>query len=130
MLREYRRDIGRYFKGETDTCPLIPQSYFDDDTVHALTALRERSLCDRSEELLLEIWATLGEKRIEKTWNASAITIYRNWLEYICAQKERARAVEENQGHCQCTPDSLGQRACLKQSDPLFTVLSFRQRRA
>jgi homoserine O-succinyltransferase len=90
LLREYRRDIGRYFKGETETCPLIPQSYFDDDTVHALTLLRERSLCDRSEELLLEISTALGEKRIEKTWNASAITIYRNWLEYICVQKERA----------------------------------------
>jgi homoserine O-succinyltransferase len=90
LLREYRRDIGRYFKGETATCPLIPLGYFDDQTVCALTALRERSLCDRSEKLLLEIWASLGEKRIEKTWNASAITIYRNWLEYICAQKERA----------------------------------------
>jgi homoserine O-succinyltransferase len=90
LLREYRRDVGRYFKGETDSCPLIPQSYFDDDTVRALTAMRERSLYDRSEELLLEISAVLGERRIEKTWNASAITIYRNWLEYICAQKERA----------------------------------------
>jgi homoserine O-succinyltransferase len=90
LLREYRRDVGRYFKGETEMCPSIPQSYFDDDTVHALTALRERSLCDRGEGLLLEISAALGERRIEKTWNASAITIYRNWLEYICAQKEKA----------------------------------------
>ena len=90
LLREYRRDIGRYFKGETETCPLIPQSYFDDDTVQVLSALRERSLCDRNEELLLEISATLGERKIEKTWNSSATTIYRNWLQYICAQKEKA----------------------------------------
>jgi homoserine O-succinyltransferase len=89
LLREYRRDIGRYFKGETDTCPSIPRSYFDHDTVHALTALRERSLCDRSEELLLEISTALGERMIENTWNSSATTIYRNWLEYICVQKER-----------------------------------------
>jgi homoserine O-succinyltransferase/O-acetyltransferase len=90
LLREYRRDIGRYFKGETDTRPLIPQSYFDDETVHVLSKLRERSLSDRSEELLLEISATLGEKKIEKTWNSSATTIYRNWLEYICTEKEKA----------------------------------------
>jgi homoserine O-succinyltransferase/O-acetyltransferase len=90
LLREYRRDLGRYFKGETETCPLIPQSYFDDDTVHVLSALRERSLGDRNEELLLEISATLGERKIEKTWNSSATTIYRNWLQYICAQKEKA----------------------------------------
>jgi homoserine O-succinyltransferase len=91
LLREYRRDIGRYFKGETDTCPLIPRSYFDNDTVDTLTALRERSLCDRSEELLLEISTALGERKIEKTWDSSATTIYRNWLKYICAQKERAQ---------------------------------------
>jgi homoserine O-succinyltransferase len=90
LLREYRRDLGRYFKGETETCPLIPQSYFDDDTVHLLSALRERSLGDRNEELLLEISAALGERRIEKTWNSSATTIYRNWLEYISTQKEKA----------------------------------------
>jgi homoserine O-succinyltransferase/O-acetyltransferase len=91
LLREYRRDIGRYFKRETEHCPLIPHRYFDDDTVHALTALRERSLCDRSEELLLEILTALGERKIEKTWDSSATNIYRNWLEYICAQKEMAR---------------------------------------
>jgi homoserine O-succinyltransferase len=91
LLREYRRDIGRYFKGETETCPLIPRGYFDNETVDTLTALRERSLCDRSEELLLEISTALGEKKIEKTWDSSATTIYRNWLEYICAQKERAQ---------------------------------------
>jgi homoserine O-succinyltransferase len=90
LLREYRRDIGRYFKSETDTCPLIPQSYFDDETGHVLSVLRERSLCDRSEKLLLEISATLAESKIEKTWNSSATTLYRNWLEYICTQKEKA----------------------------------------
>jgi homoserine O-succinyltransferase len=90
LLREYRRDIGRYFKGETETCPLIPQSYLDDDTAHVLSVLRERSLCDRNEELLLEISAALGERKIEKTWNSSATTIYRNWLEYISTQKEKA----------------------------------------
>ena len=29
-------------------------------------------------------------RTIENTWNSSAAGIYRNWLEYICAQKERA----------------------------------------
>jgi homoserine O-succinyltransferase len=91
LLREYRRDVGRFLKGETETCPLIPQSYFDDDAVRTLTALRERSLSARTEELLLEISQFLGETKIEKTWNASATIIYRNWMEYICAQKERAR---------------------------------------
>jgi homoserine O-succinyltransferase len=89
LLREYRRDIGRYFKGETERCPSIPRGYFDHETVQALTALRERSFCERSDALLLEILGVLGQRKIENGWNSSAICIYRNWLEQICAQKEK-----------------------------------------
>jgi homoserine O-succinyltransferase/O-acetyltransferase len=89
LLREYRRDIGRYFKGETERCPSIPRGYFDDDTVRALSVLRERSLCERSDELLLGISTVLGARKIENRWTSSATCIYRNWLEYICAQQER-----------------------------------------
>jgi homoserine O-succinyltransferase/O-acetyltransferase len=89
LLREYRRDIGRYFKGETERYPSIPRDYFDDHAVRALSVLRERSLCERSDELLLGISTVLGERKIENRWTSSATRIYRNWLEYICAQKER-----------------------------------------
>ena len=89
LLREYRRDVGRYFKGEADRYPSMPRSYFDADTMDALTGLQERAASSRSGELLLEISNALGERTIENTWNPSAAGIYRNWLEYICAQKER-----------------------------------------
>jgi homoserine O-succinyltransferase/O-acetyltransferase len=89
LLREYRRDVGRYFKGETDKYPSMPQSYFDSDLVDALTALQERAACGRNEELLLEISNALGERTIANTWNSSATGVYKNWLDYICAQKER-----------------------------------------
>jgi homoserine O-succinyltransferase len=89
LLREYRRDIGRYFKGETDRYPSMPRSYFDSNTVDALTVLQESAICGRSEKVLQEISNALGVRTIENTWNSSATSIYRNWLEYICAQKER-----------------------------------------
>ncbi len=55
LLLEYRRDIGRFLRGERDTYPLMPQGYFDGATVDALTALRERALSDRREELLAKL---------------------------------------------------------------------------
>src|SRR5207253_785601 len=52
LLLEYRRDIGRFLRRERETYPTMPEGYFDDDTVGALTRLRERALSDRREELL------------------------------------------------------------------------------
>jgi homoserine O-succinyltransferase len=89
LLREYRRDVGRYFKGETDRYPSMPRSYFNSNMVEALTVLQERAISSRNGELLLEISSALGERTIENTWNSSATHVYKNWLDFICAQKER-----------------------------------------
>jgi homoserine O-succinyltransferase len=89
LLREYRRDVGRYFKGETDTYPAMPHRYFDTNLVEALTALEERAVSSRHGDLLLEISNALGDHNIANTWSSSAASVYKNWLDYICAQKER-----------------------------------------
>jgi homoserine O-succinyltransferase len=89
LLREYRRDVGRYFKGETDKYPSMPRSYFDRGMVEALTVLQERAISDRSSGLLLEISNVLGKRTVANTWNSSATSVYKNWLDYICGQKER-----------------------------------------
>lgn len=88
LLREYRRDVGRYIKGEAPRYPLMPKSYFDEATVEELTALELKALAGRSEDLLPELNAILGNKKIENTWRSSAAGIYRNWLGHICGQKE------------------------------------------
>jgi homoserine O-succinyltransferase len=88
LLREYRRDVGRYVKGEAPRYPLMPERYFDETTTGELTAFQEKALSRKSEELLPELTAILGNKKIENTWQASAAGVYRNWLGHICAQKE------------------------------------------
>jgi homoserine O-succinyltransferase/O-acetyltransferase len=87
LLREYRRDVGRYIKGEASRYPLIPKSYFDEATVEELAAFEKKAVSRRSEELLSELNAILGNKSIVNTWQASAASIYRNLLGHICAQK-------------------------------------------
>ena len=37
LLLEYRRDIGRFLRRERETYPPMPQGYFDQETVEALT---------------------------------------------------------------------------------------------
>jgi hypothetical protein len=66
----------------------MPKSYFDEATAGELTAFQEKALSRRSEDLLPELTAILGNKKIANTWQGSAAGVYRNWLGHICAQKE------------------------------------------
>lgn len=91
LLREYRRDVGRYLRREANTYPLLPRGYFDHVTESALTALREEGVACRSEELFARVESVLETANIENTWSRTAARTYRNWLEYICAQKSESQ---------------------------------------
>jgi homoserine O-succinyltransferase len=92
LLLEYRRDIGRFLRRERDTYPNMPHGYFDQETVEALTALRQRALVDRREELLAEFPTAMAAGKVRNTWRSTAESLYRNWLLYIRAQKEQQPA--------------------------------------
>ena len=98
LLLEYRRDIRRFLQRERETYPPLPRSYFDDDTVAALTALRERARSDRREELLEAFPTTLLAAKVTNTWRPVAARVYRNWLSYMCARKARARTARSGRG--------------------------------
>src|ERR1700722_4093680 len=87
LLREYRRDVGRYFRGEAPRYPSMPLSYFDRDLEAALTLLREKAVRGEGGELFPELSSVWTEAKIENSWYASASNIYRNWLRYISTQK-------------------------------------------
>ncbi len=88
LLLEYRRDIGRFLRRERETYPPMPHGYFDEETVAALTALRERAWLDRREELLAEFPTAMAAGKVTNTWRSTGESLYRNWLQYICAQKQ------------------------------------------
>ena len=88
LLLEYRRDIGRFLRRERETYPPMPHGYFDEETVTALTALQERARLDRREELLAEFPTAMAAGKVSNTWRSTAESLYRNWLQYISAQKQ------------------------------------------
>jgi homoserine O-succinyltransferase/O-acetyltransferase len=91
LMREYRRDLGRYVKGETDTYPPLPRRYFDCSTEKVLTTLRDKAVSCRSAGVLTSVAAALETAKIENTWQRSAACIYKNWLECICARKSESK---------------------------------------
>lgn len=92
LLLEYRRDVARYLRAESNHYPEPPRNYFDDSTLHRLQVLQQEAVRRPRRELLAEIYATLLVTKIEETWRPAANRIYRNWLEYIAAQKQQALA--------------------------------------
>ena len=87
LLLEYRRDVGRFLKGERETYPPLPHGYFDEETERTLVALRDRALRDRREALLAEFPTAAAAGKVANNWRSGAEALYRSWLAYIAARK-------------------------------------------
>jgi homoserine O-succinyltransferase len=90
LMGEYRRDVGRYLKGEMETYPLLPLDYFDEETERSLRAIETEARASRREDLLGDVSAVLNRVRIHNTWRSTAVLIYRNWLEHQCAHERHS----------------------------------------
>lgn len=90
LLLEYRRDAGRFLRGERETYPAMPKGYFDRCTADALFALQERAVSDRREERLADFNVDRIRERLTNTWRSGAECLYRNWLMHVRAQKARS----------------------------------------
>jgi homoserine O-succinyltransferase/O-acetyltransferase len=96
LLREYRRDIGRYLRGERDRYPAMPRGYFDAEATAALEAFRKRALVERSGDLIKSLpmrrLETGLQARLGCGWRASAIAVYENWFDYLKGRKAERRS--------------------------------------
>lgn len=90
LSREFRRDVGRFLRGERDSYPQMPRQYFDPGTADILNAFRARALVDRREELL-SAFPIERVSNMSNTWRSQALCTYRNWLNYIIERKASIR---------------------------------------
>jgi homoserine O-succinyltransferase len=87
LLKEYRRDIRRFLKKERETYPSAPKGYFDSSSARLLSDFRDAAISDRREERMESFPEASLVDGLENTWHPSAVTIYRNWLQYVTARK-------------------------------------------
>jgi homoserine O-succinyltransferase/O-acetyltransferase len=91
LLREYRRDVGRFLRGEQQSYPTLPRGYFSPEDASRLAAFRERALAAPSPALMDTFPIDARSGSLQSTWSASAVRIYRNWLSLIAAAKRPER---------------------------------------
>jgi homoserine O-succinyltransferase len=87
LMGEYRRDVGRYLRGEMEAYPPLPVDYFAEETERSLQGLEAKARASRQEKLLGEVTDVLNGARLHNTWRSTAVAIYRNWLEELCKRK-------------------------------------------
>jgi homoserine O-succinyltransferase/O-acetyltransferase len=89
LLGEYRRDIGRFLRGENDVYPTMPQGYFDSVVEEELTAFKREAFAGRRPELLASFPVDRLARGLKNSWQMPARRIYRNWISYLSSQKAR-----------------------------------------
>ncbi len=91
LLKEYRRDIKRFLRGERETYPSMPLGYFNGAASQVLESYRVRALTDRREEII-ESFPESVISGLENGWKSSSVSVYRNWLTYVASQQARSSA--------------------------------------
>ncbi|HEX6222581.1 MAG TPA: homoserine O-succinyltransferase [Acidimicrobiia bacterium] len=81
LLKEYRREVGRYWRGDRDDYPPLPAHYFEKEAITKLEEYRpvlEQAKSQGNQPPLL-VESELLPKEPHR-WNEQGKVIYRNWL--------------------------------------------------
>jgi homoserine O-succinyltransferase/O-acetyltransferase len=88
LLLEYRRDLGRFLRGESVNYPGVPRGYFNEQALQELAEIQRQAAERPPEATLTRLAALFAATGKENGWHATASTVYRNWLEYISSEKQ------------------------------------------
>lgn len=81
LLKEYKREVGRFLHGERDDYPPFPEHYFDARSQAVLNEYRERCQSARARRGALPSFPEhLIISRLDNTWHDSAESVLNNWL--------------------------------------------------
>src|SRR5271154_6300417 len=90
LLKEYRRDIKRFLRRERETYPNMPQGYFGAAAVQLVSDFREKVMAESREECLAKFPEAAVASAVQGTWQASAESVYRNWLQFLLSSNTDA----------------------------------------
>ena len=83
LAREYRRDMDRYLRGETERKPVRPSGYFGAEAEAELRAMERSAHGDRCRTQIKDISIIDALAPAEPAWREAAIAFYRSWLEMM-----------------------------------------------
>lgn len=91
LLREYRRDVGRFLRGEQECYPAMPQGYFNAEASAQASAFHARALGQRRADLIADFPMRALEAGLGARWQRCAVGLYEKWLGYLRERKADLR---------------------------------------
>lgn len=95
LMREFRRDVGRFLDGSSEDYPSVPSGYFDDATVRGLVEFERRARASRSPSAMDAFPDLSGAIPPHGSWNDNAAMLFRNWVHHVVALKLARKARSE-----------------------------------
>jgi homoserine O-succinyltransferase/O-acetyltransferase len=83
LAREYRRDMERYLRGETERKPVRPSGYFGAEAEVELRAMERNAYGVRSSTQIKDTSVIDALAPAEPSWREGAMAFYRSWLDMI-----------------------------------------------
>ncbi len=81
LLKEYKREVNRYFDGELEAVPHYPEHYFSDEAIDIATRHIEEALkADTNGDARPEFPEKDLELLVDNTWGDTGKAIVNNWL--------------------------------------------------
>lgn len=93
LLKEYRRDVGRFVRGQQQHYPTQPKGYFSVAATAQLDAFEQRARAQRTEETLASFPMLESDAYRGDRWGGAAAQLYRNWLALLAAARRKVEAV-------------------------------------
>jgi len=91
LLREYRRDVDRFLRGERADYPAMPQGYFNASAAVLANGFRARALRAPRDGLIAEFPTAALAAALEANWRRSAVGLYRSWVDYLKERRAERR---------------------------------------
>ena len=106
LLREYRRDVGRFLAAEADSYPALPAGYLNDNAACALLRFRELALRKPDSSLMSRFPALPVQQNLLQPWRDSAVGFYANWLSHLIERKSMQCRLTDRPTACPGMPSA------------------------
>lgn len=99
LLKEYKREVMRFYRGEIDDYPPFPENYFNDEAQTIFNTYEHHVRAVRKTEQALEKFPEqLVLAHLDNTWRDTAKAVFNNWLGKIYQLTDQDRRLPFMEG--------------------------------
>jgi len=81
LLKEYKREVMRFYSDERKDYPPFPENYFDDEAKQILTSYQAHVISAKNDHSPLDDFPESAIiDHVDNTWRDTAKAVFNNWL--------------------------------------------------